>query len=150
MKYFAEILMSTIIVAVVVFLILLSNTDPYAIEQEVSVVPEFKRIELETKFQDSIDLINANRFYSYMKNVRLLGTRPKQVELPNPYAYGNIIYQLESKCRDSSFVDYGNKEKILMYKCKRYKYLLGVKKFESSKFATIRKEVEEINKKSCN
>lgn len=128
MKYLGEMLMSIVMLA---------------------VIPDFKRIELERKFQDSIDNINTNRFRSYMEDLAL-GIGPNEIKLENPYRYGKIIYQLESKCRDSSFVDYGNKEKILMYKCKRYKYLLGIKKFETSKFAIIRTEVEEINNKTCN
>ncbi len=91
-------------------------------------------------------MVNANRnmfrikFLSAGKEINL-----PSINLPNPYKYGNIIFKLVSTCRDSSYTDYGNKDKIIMFKCKRHRQLLSIKNFETCKYGVIRTQLEEID-----
>jgi hypothetical protein len=150
MKYNLELLVGTVLICVSI-IFLCNMSDPYEIEQEAVQVESFVQERLRDNFQDSLDLVNAHRFRSYMENLALgIVTKPKVDISPNPYAYGTIVYKLVSTCRDSTYTDYGNKEKILMFKCKRYKQLVKVRAFESSKYSVIRKDLDEINKKTCN
>lgn len=157
MKYFGAFLVSILLTAVVSCILIISYTDPYAITQNVTLVELCEQNSLRDDFQDSLDLENTYRFKCYIDKLLLskklnipIPQHPKNIILPNPYAYGNIVYKLVSTCRDSTYTDYGDKQKILMFKSKRYKQLLSVRKFESTKFEVIRKDLDEMNKKTCN
>lgn len=144
-----------IIILLVIFFIggisIMGYSDPYAIKQEVTPIEPIIQQKLASEFQDSLEFENAYRFENYVSSlVRPISLpRPKEIKLDNPYKYGNIIYKLVSTCRDSTYTDFGNKQKILMFKCKRYKQLLRVKNFESTKFDVIRKDLDEMNEKTC-
>ena len=152
MKYIGEILLGILMTGLVFGVVLGVQNDPYRIEQEVSVIPNFKQKDLEIQFRDSLELNRARYYEIYMNALRArkINSIPDFPIIKNPYRYGNIVYKLVSTCRDSTYTDYGNKEKILMFKCKRYKQLLKVRDFESSKYGIMRKDLDEINKKTCN
>lgn len=151
--YFIKVITMFSLIAVIIgFVIYFGLPKKDKIEQRTYPVSEFERGILERDFGDSVADINYDIMRVYMDELRVnpYTKHPNTLHLVNPYKFGNIVYRLESTYQDSTYTDYGNKEKIMMFKCKRYRELTLLKTFIDSKRDIMNKELDEINEKTCN
>lgn len=117
---------------------------PATIHQDVSTLEDSERRNLEVKYKDSIKTILDGMYISNNPNVVEINLLKKALH-NNPYGKYRFVYKITSLYKDSTCVDYGTKDKIIMFKAKHYRVLKEFKKFDDCKYSVAQRDIDEIN-----